>query len=910
MNGKTDEFAGISDQDVTGDSFARKEVTRTILQALWKHRGRTGAAIALLVAAKLLMVLVPFLLKSIVDRLSEPGLLVLPVFLLLGYALIRFGGSLFTELRDVVFVRVAQRAVADFTLRVFDHLQRLGARFHGTRQTGKLARDVERGTAGIGFLLGTALFTLLPTLVEMVSVVLILVMGYSAWFALVLAATFSAYFVYTVIMVRKRVVYQRHMNDLDSRASGRIVDSLLNYEAVKLNANEGLESRRLSHVLGSWVDVGIRNQASLSRLHVGQSAIIACGVATVMLLAGEQVVDARMTVGDLVLVNAYIIQICLPLNTLGLIFRQAKEAFVNAERVCDLLRKPTETGDDATLPDLDPGMGEIRFEKINFGYEAGRQILWDIDLTVPAGTTLAVVGGSGSGKSTLARLLFRFYDPSEGSVRVNGQDLRTVNVRSIRKALGIVPQDTVLFNETIAYNIAYSQPGATRDQIVQAARGARVHEFIESLPGGYETPVGERGIKLSGGERQRIAIARAILKNPSIMVFDEATSALDTRTERAIQAELERLSRGRTTLIIAHRLSTIVHADNIVVLDRGRVIEQGQHKDLLAQQGMYAQMWALQRQQSELEEAQDRQTRQPVNLVAVVAGVLDAIREVAAERGVNLYTLIGNEAARISGDPSTLQQLVWDLCLHAIAVTPPGGRIEIRLQRNGPMAHLAVTDGRSDLVSSTGQDGSEALRRAAALDPAQLAAQVQRQGGVFHSAAADVGGVTFSADFPIRAVEPTVTRRDAQRVDVQNVSVIVVDDQDEAREMIAEVLRDNGARVTEYADGEQALAAFKAMSADQWPDVLICDLSLGEMDGYEVIGRIRALEAERGAALAHRLPAIALSGFAEPEYRLRTLLAGFQIHLAKPVNTQELLATVGALLPAAPANAGSGQDKG
>lgn len=890
-----------------GADFARKEVTRSILRALWKYRRRTAAAVALLVAAKLLMVLVPVLLKQIVDTLSAPGMLALPAFLLLAYALIRFGGSVFTELRDVVFVRVAQRTVADFTVRVFGQLQRLGARFHGARQTGSLARDVERGTAGVGFLLGTGLFTLLPTLVEIVSVVLILVMGYSIWFAVIVTVTFIAYFTYTTVLVRKRVIYQRRLNDLDSRASGRMVDSLLNYEAVKLNANEALESERLTRVLREWTEVGIRNQRSLSRLHVGQSGIIACGVAAVMLLAGQQVVSGQMTVGDLVLVNAYIIQICLPLNTLGLIFRQAKEAFVNAERVCELLRYPPETGDDASLPSLEPGAGDIRFEDVGFGYEPGRQILWDIDFAVPAGTTLAVVGGSGSGKSTLARLLFRFYDADTGRILINGQDLRTVNVRSVRRSLGIVPQDTLLFNETIAYNIAYSRPDASRDQIVQAARGARVHDFIDSLPAGYETPVGERGVKLSGGERQRIAIARAILKNPSILVFDEATSALDTRTERAIQAELERLSRGRTTLIIAHRLSTIVHAHNILVLDRGRVVEQGRHEDLLARQGMYAQMWALQRQQSALEEARGRDSRQPVNLVAVVAGVLDALREAAQQKGVNLYTLIGNEAARITGDPSTLQQVVWDLCLHAIAVTPPGGRIEIRLHREGPMTRLAVTDGRSEraaeepaLETDETLNSPDALRAAAALDPAQLAAQVQRQGGIFHSMPAASGGLTYSADFPVRAVEPATLRTDMQLPSLRDAFVMVVDDQSEAREMLAEILRANGARVAEHKDGEQALAAFAALPVEHWPQVLICDLSLGDIDGYEVVGRIRAMEAERGAALAHRLPAIALSGHVSQESRLRSLLAGFQVHLSKPVDPNELLATVGSLIPALP----------
>lgn len=898
----------MSEPDSSTSDFSRKEVNRTILRALWKYRGRTAAAVTLLVAAKLLMVAVPAVLKAIVDLFSAPGPLVLPVFLLLGYALMRFGGGVFTELRDVVFARVALRTVADFTVSVFSRLQQLGARFHGGRPTGALARDVERGTAGVGFLLGTGLFTLLPTLVEIVSVVLILVMGYSIWFAAIVTVTFIAYFSYTTVLLRKRVAYQRRLNELDSRASGQMVDSLLNYEAVKLNANEALESDRLSRVLEEWTRVGERNQRSLSRLHVGQSGIIACGVAAVMLLAGQQVVGRDMTVGDLVLVNAYIIQICLPLNTLGLIFRQAKEAFVNAERVCDLLRYPPETGDDATLPSLQAGTGEVRFEGVDFGYEPGRQILWDVDLTVPAGTTLAVVGGSGSGKSTLGRLLLRFYDPDAGRILINGHDLRTVNVRSVRRVVGIVPQDTMLFNETIAYNIAYSRPDATRDQIVQAARGARIHDFIESLPGGYETPVGERGVKLSGGERQRVGIARAILKDPTIMVFDEATSALDTRTERAIQAELERLSRGRTTLIIAHRLSTIVHADNIAVLDRGRVVEQGRHDDLLARQGIYAQMWTLQRQQSALEEAMGRDTRQPVNLVAVVAGVLDGSREIAQDKGVNVYTLIGNEAARITGDPSALQQLVWDLCLHAIAVTPPGGRIEISLRREGPLTRLSVTDGRTEqdadpaLLPTDGmQNPTDGLRVAAALDPAELAVRAQRQGGTFHSTAAPSGGRCYSVDFPVRAMEPAPLRADVSVPNLNGAQIMLVDDQAEAREMVAEILKDNGADVTTYADGETAMAAFESMPAATWPQVLICDLSLGDVDGYEVVARVRAMEAQRGAALSHRLPAIALSGHVSQEYRLRTLLAGFQVHLSKPVDPHELLATVGALLPAAPA---------
>ena len=880
---------------------ARREVLRTIGAALWRNRGRTALALLLLVVAKLLMVAVPAVLKHIVDALGAPdAVLAVPVFLLLGYTMLRFAGGLFTELRDLVFVRVAQTAVADFTVRMFEHMQQLGARFHSSRQTGALARDMERGTAGVGYLLGTALFTLLPTLVEIVSVVVILVLGYSGWFALIVAVTFAAYFTYTYILTERRAILQRELNELDSRASGRIVDSLLNYEAVKINANERIESSRLNGVLGEWIGVGVLNQQSLSRLHIGQSAIIAGGVGLVMLLAGQQVAGHSMSVGDLVLVNAYIIQICLPLNTLGVIFRQAKEALINAERVCELLLTPPETGEDERLPPLRVAGGAIAFENVSFGYEPGRNILWDVSFSVPAGQTLAIVGGSGSGKSTVARLLFRFYDPDAGRVLIDGQDLRNVERASLRRALGIVPQDTLLFNDTIAYNIAYSRPGAGMDEVREAARGARVHEFIDSLPAGYETPVGERGVKLSGGERQRIAIARALLKNPPIMVFDEATSALDTRTERAIQAELDRIAQGRTTLIIAHRLSTIVDADRILVLDHGRIVEQGTHTELLAAGGMYAQMWALQRQQHELEQAGSALSRQPVNLVALAAGVLDSVRELSDAKGVNLYTALAPDSARITGDPSALQQLVWDLCAHAVAVTPPLGRIALKLQRDGPVARLTVTDGRpaADVAvahAHLDDDVPPALREAAGLDPAALASQAQRLGAGFEARREASGGLSYSLAFPLRAVDAPRPSGPPADVDLRGVELAIVDDQQEARELVAEVLREYGAGVATYADGPSMLETLRQRDAAQWPAVLVCDIALGEMDGYELVRCIRALEAERGVPLGGRLPAIALSGHTGTDDRLRALLAGFQVHVAKPVDPRELAATVRAM---------------
>jgi ATP-binding cassette subfamily B protein len=584
------------------------ETIRTLLPYLWEYKARVLAAIACLVAAKSANVGVPLLMKRIVDSLdARTAMLAVPLALLVSYGLLRLSTTLFTELREFLFAKVTQRAVRKIGLTVFRHLHALSLRFHLARQTGGLTRDVERGQRGISSLISYTLFSILPTAVEIALVSSILIARYDWTFMAITAGALVVYITFTVMITEWRTHFRRQMNELDSKANTRAIDSLLNYETVKYFGNEEWEARRYDDSLQRWEKAAVKSQTSLSALNIGQSTIIAIAVTLIMWRATAGVVSGTMTIGDLVLVNAFMIQLYIPLNFLGVIYRELKQALADMERLFGLIEENAEITDEPGAQPLAVRGAEVRFEDVDFSYERNRQILFDVTFTIPAGHNIAVVGPSGSGKSTLARLLYRFYDVGAGRITIDGQDIRDVTQASLRGAIGIVPQDTVLFNDTIEYNIAYGRPEATHDEIVAAARLAQIHDFVSSLPEGYRTPVGERGLKLSGGEKQRVAIARAILKHPSILIFDEATSALDSRSEKAIQAELKQIARDRTTLTIAHRLSTIVDADLILVLEHGRVVERGTHVALLATNGVYARMWRL--QQDEQREAADQDGR-------------------------------------------------------------------------------------------------------------------------------------------------------------------------------------------------------------------------------------------------------------------------------------------------------------
>jgi len=575
-------------------------ITADLWQVLSRYRWRIGAALACLIVAKVTTVAVPLLLKRIIDAFSQAEQLArMPIYLLAGYALLRFLSTLFNELRDLLFVRVTLHTVSTYAQKTFAHLHALSAAFHARRQIGGLLPDIDRGTNGIAFLLGVGLFTIVPTLIEIGLVLAVMLSRYSGWFSLIIVLTFLGYAGFTLAFTARRVIYQRRVNKLDTGAKSQLADSLINYDTIKYFANEAVESARFRDIMARWQEAGMGNQRALFTLHVGQSATIGIGVAAIMLLAGQAVFRREMSVGDLVLINAYALQVCLPLNALGFVYREARDAWVNAEKLFQLLREQPDIPEAPALPRLQAAQGEVEFRDVTFAYNPARPILRGVSFRVPPGHTVAVVGRSGSGKSTLARLLLRFYDPAGGTIMIDGQDIRQLSPGSVRQAIGVVPQDTVLFNDTVGYNIAYGRIGSSRADIVAACEAAHVHALIEALPEGYDTPVGERGVKLSGGEKQRIAIARAILKQPAILIFDEATSALDSDSEHAIQQELDRLSENRTTLIIAHRLSTIVRAHEILVMDRGRIVERGHHEELLRRNGLYARLWLLQQRMDE-----------------------------------------------------------------------------------------------------------------------------------------------------------------------------------------------------------------------------------------------------------------------------------------------------------------------
>ncbi len=572
---------------------------KRLVPYLWRYRWRVGIALAFLLGAKVANVSVPLLLKELVDSLTiQPGsaasLLVVPVGLLVAYGALRLSTSLFTELRELIFAKATEGTTRSIALEVFSHLHALSLRFHLERQTGGMTRDIERGTKAVQSLISYSIYSILPTLVEVVMVLVLLGWKFDAGFALITLAALVAYITFTVTVTEWRTQFRRQMNELDSGAHTKAVDSLLNYETVKYFGNEVYEARRYDESLEGLRRAALKSQSTLSLLNTGQQLIVSAALVAMLWRATQGVVDGRLTLGDLVMINAFMIQLYIPLNFLGVMYREIKQALTDLDKMFGLLSRHREVDDAPGAAPLQVREGTVRFEAVDFAYEPARPILHGVSFEIPAGKTVAVVGASGAGKSTLARLMFRFYDVTGGRITIDGQDIRQVTQDSLRRAIGIVPQDTVLFNDTVDYNIAYGRPGASRAEVEEAARAAHIHDFIAATPKGYATMVGERGLKLSGGEKQRVAIARTLLKNPPVVIFDEATSALDSANERAIQAELKTAARGKTALVIAHRLSTVVDAHEIIVLDAGRVAERGPHAELLARDGRYARMWRLQ----------------------------------------------------------------------------------------------------------------------------------------------------------------------------------------------------------------------------------------------------------------------------------------------------------------------------
>lgn len=572
---------------------------RAVAPFLTDYIGRVIIALACLLIAKLANVGIPLALKEIIDALdvSKHDIIILPAALLIGYGALRLGSSLFNELRDSIFARVRYRAMRRLSTRLLDHLFNLALRFHLERKTGAISRDLERGTRSVSTLLNYLTFSILPTIIEFALVAIILSVNYDIKFTIIIFATVAVYIGFTLAMSEWRMHFRHSMNKLDSQANMQAIDGLINYETVKIFGNENMELERYNDTLAQWEDDAVKSQTSMSVLNFGQAIVIAIGVTAIMFYASQGVVDGELTMGDLVLINAFLLQLFIPLGFLGIIYRQTIHSLADMDLMLKLLALKPEIQDHKDAQDIVATEGKVEFRHVGFNYSEDRTILTDINFEVPAGQKLAVVGASGAGKSTLVRLLFRFYDTSSGEILIDGQNISQVTQASLRKSIGIVPQDTVLFNNTIDYNISYARPDAGRGEIIEAARMAHIHDFITSLPDGYETIVGERGLKLSGGEKQRIAIARVVLKNPKIMVFDEATSALDSKSELAILDALQNVAKHHTTLAIAHRLSTIVDADKILVMENGRIIEQGTHQSLLESRGSYFNMWNLQQKE-------------------------------------------------------------------------------------------------------------------------------------------------------------------------------------------------------------------------------------------------------------------------------------------------------------------------